>query len=149
MSADGAHLEKARKRVPTVERQYWKPFGEWLRQCRTEKRLSRERAAHLAGITLQHWAKIENGATGTTPATLTLLAEAVSADPREAYRQCGLSDRETVINSVRSRMAGVRAHVGVTAEELRAISQELEKTIRRLTRQLDAVNRLIARQMDG
>ena len=154
------HPQRGKKKRPAARQAYWKPFGMWLRQRRTKVNLTQERAAYLAGVTASHWAKIEKGVTGTTPATITLLAKAVSADPREAYHQYGLLDMEPVTDSVRGRRAGIRtgtniSSASVTLTELSFIARGLEKAVRLLNRdlnllnkELDTINKMIARRTD-
>ena len=86
-------------------------FGNWLRKQRQrhEPKLTIEVAAARSGVTLHHYTKIENGSTGTRPATAVRIAEAVGADPKVALEKAGFVPTDAYLVAARRPTEGFSA----------------------------------------
>lgn len=83
-------------------------FGRWLKVLRVKKCLTQENLAQLAGLSTQHYNKIETGVTGTRRATVQRLAVALEVEVAEAYKRAGLQDPGPGDNSSVSRADDVK-----------------------------------------
>ena len=104
LGATRAPGKRGRPRVSAESRARHKRLGQWLRRQRAAAALTREQAAHRAGITLHHLAKLEAGLSGTQPGTLARLAAALSADAAEACLLAGLPVRPVPLAAPRSAL---------------------------------------------
>ena len=64
-------------------------FGKWIRARRNEMRLSQEQASSRAGITKQHWGRLEAGNSGTRRETAECIALALDLPLQEVLRAAG------------------------------------------------------------
>ena len=82
---------------PIIEQR--KSFGRWLREMRTLSGYEQQQAADRADVSRVHWSRVENGDTGIKRDTLTRMAQAVHADPAEAFRRAGFQPPQQLESS--------------------------------------------------
>lgn len=61
-------------------------LGRNVRALRAERDLTQEAAAERAGVTLQHWSRVEGGKTNASMLTVARIAAALGVEPVELFR---------------------------------------------------------------
>lgn len=82
-----------------INKDHWLAFGQWVCLRRHYAGFTQEQSAKLAGITLRHWIRIENGESAVPRKRIAAIAKGIGADVGRVMIRAGYEESNKDLNT--------------------------------------------------